>query len=750
MPSNKSKRCRVNKTDNFTIVSSLLLRSKEISLKSLGLLLSVLSFPDDWDYSVAGLVFICKEGKTAIDSALKELKNIGYLVVTKLYANMTASKGIEYVYDFFENPISEDEADKHREKVKAEAKAKVSGAELSTEMLKTADFSAPQEGEKQGVENLYLDDLPLEVLPTENRPQYNTKEQNKENKILSDEGSINQSAVSGEKTVENVERTKGRLIDGYITDKEKIKNIIKENIEYDEYVEWIELFGSDTMTVSGLDQIVSHMVRTAVSRRGRVIDDIVYSAQEVQDSLLRVNRACLDRGYDVMKKTMGMNGTPAFLLMKQAIATGWDCPRAKILVKLREGGDESFQIQTIGRIRRMPERKHYMFCYTLNNCYIYTLDSTYKNDLLSQLDKAYQVRRLFVKDIVHDFSLTKEMRNLDVDSGLDEKELLKKIHKHFVDKYCITTRTVENQQILERNDYNFSHEIDSRILHGEFHSTGELSNAAPSKTMAIKTTINTHTHGIYLQHVADEIKKITTIPTARVKKILRRLFFRSKKQKNYRITSLYNQDFYAFVINNASRLKKEFREIMADSEGVQLTFGELAKTSKFTIPESDLFKFGVVKDVKLMSKNVYKDYTTEFVSSDTRKSKPERLFERYCETADSVEWIYKNGDTGQDYLSIVYKDNLNKQWLFYPDYIIKLTNGEVWIIEAKGGEQDGHTKNIDMKVEQKFAALKAYAERYKVNWGFVRDIDEDLYFCNTEYTEDMSSDNWKILSSVLK
>ena len=314
MPSNKSKRCRVNKTDNFTIVSSLLLRSKEISLKSLGLLLRVLSFPDDWDYSVAGLVFICKEGKTAIDSALKELKNIGYLVVTKLYANMTQSKGIEYVYDFFENPISENEADKHREKVKAEAKAKVSGAELSTEMLKTAEFSALQEGEKQGVENLYLDDLPLEVLPTENRPQYNTKEQNKENKILCDEGSINQSAVSGEEAVENVERTKGRLIDGYITDKEKIKNIIRKNIEYDEYVEWIELFGSDTMTVSGLDQIVSNMVRTAVSRRGRVIDDIVYSAQEVQDSLLRVNRACLDRGYDVMKKTMGIHNPMSYLM----------------------------------------------------------------------------------------------------------------------------------------------------------------------------------------------------------------------------------------------------------------------------------------------------------------------------------------------------------------------------------------------------------------------------------------------------
>ena len=53
------------------------------------------------------------------------------------------------------------------------------------------------------------------------------------------------------------------------------------------------------------------------------------------------------------------DGIPVFLLMKQAISTGWDCPRAKILVKLREGMSESFEIQTIGRIRRMPEAAHY-------------------------------------------------------------------------------------------------------------------------------------------------------------------------------------------------------------------------------------------------------------------------------------------------------------------------------------------------------------------------------------------------------
>ena len=53
------------------------------------------------------------------------------------------------------------------------------------------------------------------------------------------------------------------------------------------------------------------------------------------------------------------NALPVFLLFKQALATGWDCPRAKILVKLRENMSETFEIQTLGRLRRMPRAKHY-------------------------------------------------------------------------------------------------------------------------------------------------------------------------------------------------------------------------------------------------------------------------------------------------------------------------------------------------------------------------------------------------------
>ena len=71
-------------------------------------------------------------------------------------------------------------------------------------------------------------------------------------------------------------------------------------------------------------------------------------------------------------------------------------------------------------------------------------------------------------------------------------------------------------------------------------------------------------------------------------------------------------------------------------------------------------------------------------------------------------------------------NGIRKQWLFYPDYIIKTTDGNIWIIETKGGMQAGHTKNIDRQVENKFNAFKEYAKKYNLHWGFVRDIDEEI------------------------
>lgn len=440
-----------------------------------------------------------------------------------------------------------------------------------------------------------------------------------------------------------------------------------------------------------------------------------------------------------------LDGSPAFLLMKQAISTGWDCPRAKILVKLREGGSEDFQIQTIGRIRRMPERKHYGLN-ILDYCYIYTLDTQYKIGLLSSLDKAYQVRRLFLRDEAKDFSLTKEMRDLDFD-GLGERETLEKVYEYFKAAYHLGSDKQANKEYLETAGYNFSHEIDSKILQGVFTTVDSLADKNKDNKITIKTVVNTHSHGIYLLHSVDEIKKVTGMQSQKVKNILRRMFCKGKKTK-YKLIALENSDFYAFVINNATKLKMDFKAVTSQMGGVQLSFRLHPKLSQFAIPEMEIYKYSEVKALQMMRLNAYREYTNEFITEKTR-SLPERMFERYCNANDTVEWFYKNGDTGQQYFSIVYTDALMKQWLFYPDYIVKKKNGDTWIIETKGGETAGHSKNVDMQIGNKFMAFKRYAEQYGLKWGFVRDKEEELYINNTVFEESMENDTWVPISEVL-
>ena len=78
---------RVKKTDNYTMISSKLLRNKSIKNKYLGFLLKVLSLPDYWHFSMSGLKAICQEGKTAVHNAVNKLIDMGYLVRTQLRSN---------------------------------------------------------------------------------------------------------------------------------------------------------------------------------------------------------------------------------------------------------------------------------------------------------------------------------------------------------------------------------------------------------------------------------------------------------------------------------------------------------------------------------------------------------------------------------------------------------------------------------------------------------------------------------------
>ena len=430
------------------------------------------------------------------------------------------------------------------------------------------------------------------------------------------------------------------------------------------------------------------------------------------------------------------DGIPVFLLMKQAISTGWDCPRAKILVKLREGMSESFEIQTIGRIRRMPEAKHYEDD-LLDFCYVYTFDEKYKAGLLSNVDKAYETRRLFLKQKCKTFTLEKQLRNLDF-GGLGEREVYEKIYNHLKSKYNLGNDKKQNERLLTDAGYIFGDTINGQLLSGEFVRTSALIDSEQYKT--IHRTVDTHKQGIQLMHSVDMIKSAINVQTPKVKTILERLF-RKKLITTKNIIVLDTKEFYAFVINNARRLRHDFKEATAYSiEQTELVFQP--RSMPFTIPTQDFYKYdpSVKNEVEYLS-NAYEDYTSGFATSVVR-SMSEMLFEQYCEKRDDIDWVYKNGDTGQQYFSIVYIDALQHQWLFYADYIIKKKDGTIWVIETKGGESKGKDKNIDIQIENKFNAFKQYAAEHNLQWGFVRDKDNLLYINNTEFSKNIADEHW--------
>lgn len=95
---------KVIKNRNYSIMSNYHLQDQNLSLKAKGLLSMVLTLPEDWNYTIKGLISIVKEGETAVTTALNELKQQGYVEIIKKLPNETSSGRIEYEYIIYEIP----------------------------------------------------------------------------------------------------------------------------------------------------------------------------------------------------------------------------------------------------------------------------------------------------------------------------------------------------------------------------------------------------------------------------------------------------------------------------------------------------------------------------------------------------------------------------------------------------------------------------------------------------------------------
>lgn len=449
-----------------------------------------------------------------------------------------------------------------------------------------------------------------------------------------------------------------------------------------------------------------------------------------------------------------LNGQYSFLLFKQAIATGWDCPRAKILVKLREGGTERFNIQTVGRIRRMPQRKHYDND-ILDNCYIYTLDSEFKEGLTSSLDNSFYTYMYKRKYNAPSIVLEKESLDGSDHYAVNPKAIVKLVKNQMLRECDINNNGILNQKELEiSKGYIFSTKLKTEAIEGVARTTHDMLKL--NKVFGGEHEINNHDDGFIIRDAKRKIASAIGIDENISNNALKVLFgpsdlqmsLLSQEEKDFEeenkiIRGLTLREYNAFLVNNRDKLIEIFSKINA-TQVAEIKETNLLKTEWF-IPNNQYYKqHKKVESSKIMQKNVFADYGDNILINPNR-TYTEMTFESWCEEYNPIKWIYKNGDKGDEYFSLVYRKAFRRN-NFYPDYIIQLQNGDIWIIEAKGGiTSDGSSNNIDNYAKNKFEALKEYASRHpEVHWGFIRTVGIQIYMSNTEWDEDVTNRKvWK-------
>lgn len=130
--------CRVEKNKGFTILNNQILRDKRLSMKARGLLAYVLSLPEDWDFTVAGLSVAAGMGKAAVNSGLHELESAGYLTRRMLRAEDGTFLDIEYT--FYEQSLEAEKAPAQKSAVGRSKKSETKKSKESTALSPLSDF----------------------------------------------------------------------------------------------------------------------------------------------------------------------------------------------------------------------------------------------------------------------------------------------------------------------------------------------------------------------------------------------------------------------------------------------------------------------------------------------------------------------------------------------------------------------------------------------------------------------------------
>ena len=271
---------RVERNTGYTVMSNHHLRNKELTLKAKGLLSQMLSLPEDWDYTLAGLSHINREKIDAIREAVKELEKAGYIVRSRERDEKGRLRGADYV--IYEQP-----------------QPKEPEAATSSEKPPTSDLPT--------LENPTLDNPTLEK-PTQEKPtlenptQLNKDISNTEKSItdLSSTHSIpfhslnplpyeqDEAATPPER--KRTEAKTNSAIEIY-------REIIKENIDYDILIQ------DPKMDKDRLDEIVEIMLETVCTARKTIrIAGDDSPAELVKSKFMKLNSSHVEFVLDCMRE----------------------------------------------------------------------------------------------------------------------------------------------------------------------------------------------------------------------------------------------------------------------------------------------------------------------------------------------------------------------------------------------------------------------------------------------------------------
>lgn len=368
------------------------------------------------------------------------------------------------------------------------------------------------------------------------------------------------------------------------------------------------------------------------------------------------------------------------LIFKQAIALGWDCPRAQILVMFRDIKSITFEIQTVGRILRMPEAKHYGD-EELDNAYVYT------NLGKLQIAKDRESQSFFQ---IHPAHRRTDYKKVELPSiylsRIDYGDLTLSFRKLFLEEankyFGITERDLPT---VAKKKADVKLELSPKELTAPIISDAVLTDIDDPESV-IGSIVHFPVPEDDLKYKFEYFAKARSLPYAPVRS-------HTKIQQ-----AIY--DWFDNYLGYKDSSRIEIQRIVVCSENNQKIFKEIIETAKERFkevsqkekqerqPEKALTWDVLVTQYynELYTPSELPNYAQDPCYLQEGRSAPEKEFEDEISKSKKVSWWYKNGTNKEAFLAIPYMHPIKgiKQ-SFYPDYIIRFKDGSIGIYDTKSG-----------------------------------------------------------------